>query len=61
VSQKPLRLDDVEADLVPGFWRRAVFANRQLPVEAVDRDAYVLCINAGPSPRYFWLRRASPG
>jgi hypothetical protein len=44
VSKKPLRPEDVEADLVPGFWRRAVFANRQLPAGAVDRDAYVLCI-----------------
>lgn len=48
VSQKPLRPDDIDADLVPGVWRWAVFPHRRLPVGAVDRDSYVLCVLERP-------------
>jgi TnpA family transposase len=44
VSQKPLREAEVNEDLVPRLWHRAVFANAALLPGEVDRDAYVLCI-----------------
>jgi TnpA family transposase len=43
-SVKPLRADEVDADLVNPAWERAVFANPELPEGAADRDAYVLCV-----------------
>jgi TnpA family transposase len=47
VSQKPLREAEVNEDLVPRLWQRAVFANPALLPGEVDRDAYVLCILEG--------------
>jgi hypothetical protein len=44
VGQRPLCPGDIDADLVPPAWRPAVYANRALPVGAVDRDAYVVCV-----------------
>jgi Domain of unknown function (DUF4158) len=35
---------EVDADLVPAMWKRAVFSNAKLPQGAVDRDAYVVCV-----------------
>jgi TnpA family transposase len=43
-KQKPLQPEDVDAGLIPQAWRRAVYLNRSLPANAVDRDAYVLCV-----------------
>ncbi|MFI6458632.1 hypothetical protein ACIBF6_44690 [Streptosporangium amethystogenes] len=44
VGQKPLRADEVDEDLVPPVWRRAVFANPDLPPRSADRNAYVVCV-----------------
>jgi TnpA family transposase len=44
VAQKPLREAEVNEDLVPRLWQRAVFANPELLPGEVDRDAYVLCV-----------------
>ena len=44
VNARRLRPDEVNADLVPVAWQRAVYHNRSLPAGAVARDAYVLCI-----------------
>ncbi|MFI1868713.1 Tn3 family transposase [Streptomyces jumonjinensis] len=44
VKERPLLLREVEAELVPAMWRRAVFSNAKLPQGAVDRDAYVVCV-----------------
>lgn len=44
VKRKPLRADEIDARLVPAMWQRAVHANPDLPKDAVDRDAYVLCV-----------------
>ncbi|MGI5291994.1 hypothetical protein ACQEVF_53015 [Nonomuraea polychroma] len=29
---------------MPPYWRKAVYANKDLPQGAVDRDAYVVCV-----------------
>lgn len=44
VKDRPLLPCEVDADLVPAMWRRAVFSNAKLPQGAVDRDAYVVCV-----------------
>jgi hypothetical protein len=44
VKAKPLLPGDIDAALVPPVWKRAVYANPDLPVGAVDRDAYVVCV-----------------
>lgn len=44
VGQRPLRLGDIDQELVPPAWRPAVYANRALAEGAVDRDAYVVCV-----------------
>jgi len=44
IKQKPLQPEDVDAGLIPQAWRRAVYLNRSLPANAVDRDAYVRCM-----------------
>ena len=44
VRQRPLSRNEIDADLVPPVWGRAVYGNRDLPPGAVDRDAYVLCV-----------------
>lgn len=44
VKDRPLLPREVDADLVPAMWRRAVFSNAKLPQGAVDRDAYVVCV-----------------
>jgi len=44
VTTKPLRDSDIDADLVPPMWQRAVYANPGLAQGAVDRDAYVVCV-----------------
>ena len=44
VKARQLRREEVTAVLVPPAWQRAVYRNRDLPVDAADRDAYVLCI-----------------
>lgn len=43
-SVRPLTRADVAEDVVLPAWRRAVFTNPDLPADAVDRDAYVLCV-----------------
>jgi hypothetical protein len=44
VKAKPLLPGDIDAALVPPVWKRAVYANPDLPAGAVDRDAYVVCV-----------------
>ncbi|WP_415958277.1 Tn3 family transposase [Streptomyces sp. 021-4] len=44
VGIKPLLPREVDDKLVPPAWRRAVYANPDLPQGAVDRDAYVVCV-----------------
>jgi TnpA family transposase len=44
VKERPLLPREVDANLVPAMWRRAVFSNAKLPQGAVDRDAYVVCV-----------------
>ncbi|GAT70050.1 transposase [Planomonospora sphaerica] len=44
IRWRPLSAWEIDADIVPPVWRRAVFGNRDLPEGAVDRDAYVLCV-----------------
>jgi hypothetical protein len=44
VAQKPLPPTEIDAELVTAAWRRAVYANPDLPDGAVDRDAYVVCV-----------------
>ncbi len=44
VSRKPLLPGEIDASLVTAAWRRPVYANPDLPVRAVDRDAYVVCV-----------------
>lgn len=44
VKERPLLPREVDAELVPTMWRRAVFSNAKLPQGAVDRDAYVVCV-----------------
>ncbi|MDT0469790.1 hypothetical protein [Streptomyces gibsoniae] len=44
VKDRPLLPREVDADLVPAMWKRAVFSNTKLPEGAVDRDAYVVCV-----------------
>ncbi|MEV4249365.1 Tn3 family transposase [Streptosporangium canum] len=44
VGVKPLLPREVDDKLVPPAWRKAVYANPDLPQGAVDRDAYVVCV-----------------
>jgi TnpA family transposase len=44
VSVKPLLPREVDDKLVPPAWRKAVYANPDLPQGPVDRDAYVVCV-----------------
>jgi hypothetical protein len=44
VKERPLLPREVDADLVPAMWRRAVLTGAKLPQGAVDRDAYVVCV-----------------
>jgi TnpA family transposase len=44
VKVKPLRETDIDTELVPSIWKRAVFHHPGLPPGAVDRDAYVVCV-----------------
>lgn len=44
VGVKPLLPREVDDKLVPPAWRRAVYANPDLPQGAMDRDAYVVCV-----------------
>ncbi|MGW6483970.1 Tn3 family transposase [Streptomyces sp. NPDC055059] len=44
VGVKPLLPREVDDKLVPSAWRKAVYANPDLPQGAVDRDAYVVCV-----------------
>ncbi len=44
VGQKPLAEQEIDVELVTPAWRRAVYANPDLPAGAVDRDAYVVCV-----------------
>jgi Domain of unknown function (DUF4158)/Tn3 transposase DDE domain len=44
VKERPLLPREVDAELVPQIWRKAVFSNTGLPQGAVDRDAYVVCV-----------------
>jgi hypothetical protein len=37
VRVRPLSRDEIDADLVPPVWGRAVYGNRDLPPGAVDR------------------------
>ena len=40
----PLLPREVDDKLVPTAWRKAVYANPDLPQGAVGRDAYVVCV-----------------
>jgi len=44
VKAKPLGRGEIDADLVPPMWQRAVYTNPGLADGAVDRDAYVVCV-----------------
>lgn len=44
VGVKPLLPREVDDKLVPPVWRKAVYANPDLPQGSVDRDAYVVCV-----------------
>jgi TnpA family transposase len=44
VKARQLHREEITAALVPPAWQRAVYRNRELPGDAADRDAYVLCI-----------------
>ncbi|MCD2467448.1 DUF4158 domain-containing protein [Streptomyces sp. MBT42] len=44
VGVKPLLSREVDDKLVPPAWRKAVYANPDLPQGAVYRDAYVVCV-----------------
>jgi hypothetical protein len=44
VKDRPLLPREVDADLVPAMWQRAVFTGAKPPQGAVDRDAYVVCV-----------------
>jgi hypothetical protein len=44
VGEKPLLPREVDDKLVPAHWRKAVYANAELPQGAVDREAYVVCV-----------------
>ncbi len=44
VKDRPLLPREVDAELIPAMWKRAVFSNAKLPQGAVDRDAYVVCV-----------------
>lgn len=44
MSEKPLLPREIDDKLVPPVWRKAVYANAELPEGAVDRDAYVVCV-----------------
>jgi TnpA family transposase len=44
VKARHLKRGEVTAALVPPAWQRAVYRNPDLPADAADRDAYVLCI-----------------
>ncbi|MFD0271350.1 Tn3 family transposase [Streptomyces sp. NPDC127106] len=44
VTEKPLLPREIDDKLVPPVWRKAVYANAELPERAVDRDAYVVCV-----------------
>ncbi|WP_405393899.1 Tn3 family transposase [Streptomyces gougerotii] len=44
VKDKPLLPREVDDKLVPAAWRKAVYANVDLPQGSVDRDAYVVCV-----------------
>ncbi len=41
---KPLLPGEIDESLVPQAWRRAVYANPDIPPGTVDRDAYVVCV-----------------
>jgi TnpA family transposase len=47
VTQKPLTADEIDVELVTPAWKRAVYANADMPAAAVDRDAYVVCVLEG--------------
>jgi len=47
VAQKPLTGAEIDDQLVTPAWKRAVYANPDLPAGAVDRDAYVVCVLEG--------------
>ncbi len=44
VKDQPLLPREVDAELVPAMWKRAVFSNAKLAQGAVDQDAYVVCV-----------------
>ncbi|MCX5233356.1 hypothetical protein OHA35_44680 [Streptomyces sp. NBC_00233] len=44
VGEKSLLPREIDDKLVPARWRKAVDANLELPEGAVDRDAYVVCV-----------------
>jgi hypothetical protein len=64
-SVKPLLPREVDDKLVPPAWRKAVYANPDLPQGAVDWYAYVVCVleqlhwalmlrDVFPSPSHCW-------
>ncbi|MFJ6438571.1 Tn3 family transposase [Streptomyces sp. NPDC091416] len=44
VDEKPLLKREIDDKVVPAAWRKAVYANKDLPQGAVDRNAYVVCV-----------------
>jgi hypothetical protein len=44
VKDRPLLPKEIDAELVPPMWKRAVYSNAKLAEGAVDREAYVVCV-----------------
>ena len=44
VKDQPLLPKEIDSELVPVIWKRAVYSNADLRPGAVDRDAYVVCV-----------------
>lgn len=44
MTKKPLLKREVDNKVLPPYWRKAVYVNKDLPQGAVDRDAYVVCV-----------------
>jgi hypothetical protein len=44
VTVRPLLRGEVDEELVPAVWQKAVFANPGLPSGAADQDTYVVCV-----------------
>lgn len=44
MAQRPLLPKEIDAELVPPAWKKAVYSNTALPEGAVVSDAFVVCV-----------------